>query len=1121
MAPALRALKASCLILCLLHCSPTWAQEHNPGNHYLSRFPWESLPSSSTDLVFLLDRSGSVGAAGFEMQLGFVDRFLKYFEVAPNATRVAVISFSDDAVVHADFLKEPGNKCQLVRRMQDAKYLNHYATNTGAGLREVREVFQNSRPQAHKVLVLVTDGIATTGPDPVEEANKLKKAGVEVFVFSIGRSMRKHLDSLASSTEHVFEFESFAEFETFDKDGPTDRWTLRDSPRDCDRLCRRSLDKAPDGSERGSCCDKNAVCGCSLKSGLSACLCGPGFHGNGFRGQCAPCKPDTYKDTYDSNSCLGCPAHSGTRHEGSRSVKECACHEGYAGDPGAGVPCTVVMCPPLQPPEHGRIVECDNRYEGECLFQCDDQYEMEVGEGEEQSESRFCQADGTWSGKTTVCKAKSCDKPQDLENGYVTGCDSPWKVNATCTFHCNRGYELRGGSATRTCDEWKAWSGEDVFCEPVQCPPPPVVPNAIVGEVLKSKVYRFGEYFNPKCPQGFTLKGPPILYCNAQGQWESSEDDHSVMACVDQSKPTISCPEDIVVSTENQSASALVQWDQPRYRDNAGGSKLWLQQMPPGVVSPHRFEIGSRSIRFRVVDAAGLDATCSLTITVRDVEKPQVLSCPQDIITETAEDDVTVTWAEPNFADNSGDVSVAASHASGSKFGHGTHKVTYNARDASGNYATCMFRVTVSKSECPFYPAPLNGALSCDHWLHGQICHPMCNEKFDFLEEPAEMYVCAKDRRWYTEPEGMPVPWPDCARSSLPAQAKKKYHAFYYTGDCRDPEVQNSIKRAFQVNFDYVRSRLTVCANGNGCQLNGVTVRCGDMSEFAGTRRQRRSVGLGATSTVGVDAEVVLEFAANGTAALVNDTEDLAAAIDEIVGSIGKIAPSVLEQVSGEEKVTVQMHLINSSAEDVVIVCAEGETLSGQGCAKCPMGTFHDRSQGVCSPCPTGSYQDEEGTVSCKLCPEGAATAAPKSTSVDDCQVVCSPGTYSRDGLETCLACPQGTYQDERQQTRCKRCPAGSTTEAFGSTQQTDCKKYCAPGSYSDSGLQPCTPCKRGTYQNLRGQKSCSECPAPTTSLHEGSKSIIDCVDFDYCASNPCLNSTCVAHQHGFSCEDR
>lgn len=66
----------------------------------------------------------------------------------------------------------------------------------------------------------MTDGLATMGPDPVKEADKLKGAGIEIFVFSIGRSIRRHLDMLASSEDHVFECESFAQFQkTFDDQG--------------------------------------------------------------------------------------------------------------------------------------------------------------------------------------------------------------------------------------------------------------------------------------------------------------------------------------------------------------------------------------------------------------------------------------------------------------------------------------------------------------------------------------------------------------------------------------------------------------------------------------------------------------------------------------------------------------------------------------------------------------------------------------------------------------------------------------------------------------------------------------------------------------------------------------
>ena len=35
----------------------------------------------------------------------------------------------------------------------------------------------------------------------------------------------------------------------------------------------------------------------------------------------------------------------------------------------------------------------------------------------------------------------------------------------------------------------------------------------------------------------------------------------------------------------------------------------------------------------------------------------------------------------------------------------------------------------------------------------------------------------------------------------------------------------------------------------------------------------------------------------------------------------------------------------------------------------------------------------------------------------------------------------------------------------------------CNIGSYSESGVEPCKPCPRGTFQSLRGQTKCNDCP--------------------------------------------
>lgn len=70
------------------------------------------------DLVFLVDESSSVGASNFGSELRFVRKLLSDFPVAPEATRVALVTFSSKShvVTRADYVSAPKahqHKCSL------------------------------------------------------------------------------------------------------------------------------------------------------------------------------------------------------------------------------------------------------------------------------------------------------------------------------------------------------------------------------------------------------------------------------------------------------------------------------------------------------------------------------------------------------------------------------------------------------------------------------------------------------------------------------------------------------------------------------------------------------------------------------------------------------------------------------------------------------------------------------------------------------------------------------------------------------------------------------------------------------------------------------------------------
>lgn len=53
--------------------------------------------------------------------------------------------------------------------------------------------------------------------------------------------------------------------------------------------------------------------------------------------------------------------------------------------------------------------------------------------------------------------------------------------------------------------------------------------------------------------------------------------------------------------------------------------------------------------------------------------------------------------------------------------------------------------------------------------------------------------------------------------------------------------------------------------------------------------------------------------------------------------------------------------------------------------------------------------------------------------------VECAPGTYSDNGVEPCLPCPQGTYQPNSGQTTCLPCPGQESTHGTGASSQAYC----------------------------------------------------------------------------------
>ncbi|XP_071129047.1 uncharacterized protein [Mytilus edulis] len=121
-----------------------------------------------------------------------------------------------------------------------------------------------------------------------------------------------------------------------------------------------------------------------------------------------------------------------------------------------------------------------------------------------------------------------------------------------------------------------------------------------------------------------------------------------------------------------------------------------------------------------------------------------------------------------------------------------------------------------------------------------------------------------------------------------------------------------------------------------------------------------------------------------------------------------------------------------------------------------------------CRTCAIGYYRDssDRRIQSCQLCPLDFITAEIGATNINACTIKnCTQhGTYRNSINNRCTACPVGTYNHLKWQDSCTQCPDGYTTTSTGSDNVNSCIRDCPSGYEHDGSL--CRPCPVGKYRD-------------------------------------------------------
>lgn len=218
------------LICIILHCLGNELSNVIENGQEVKRDLYEKFQDKPVDLVFVLDRSGSISRREWISILHFVDSLLEYFTISGSSTRVCVITFSTSPhVIVNDIAIGKETKCSLLTKIRQrlTTALLYGFTATHAALEKAIDMLYDSRKFAKKVVFVLTDGHSNMGPAPVQASVKLRsikwdsnwkvaKEGpqLEIYAFGIKDAYLPELRSIGSSLpNHTYYIPTFTEFE--------------------------------------------------------------------------------------------------------------------------------------------------------------------------------------------------------------------------------------------------------------------------------------------------------------------------------------------------------------------------------------------------------------------------------------------------------------------------------------------------------------------------------------------------------------------------------------------------------------------------------------------------------------------------------------------------------------------------------------------------------------------------------------------------------------------------------------------------------------------------------------------------------------------------------------------
>jgi alpha-tubulin suppressor-like RCC1 family protein len=175
----------------------------SPFDTQVSLTGYDVVSITPTDMMLVLDESGSIGASNFNQLLNFARNFVNAQNIGPQANRVGIVLFSNQA---RRIINLSSSKADLLTAIDNIDYGNGSATCIGCGIRVADQTLDGlARPTANRMMVVVTDGITTPAVDPdFEEIVADAQQTSTLFAIGVGSQVSaSQINFIASDIPNV------------------------------------------------------------------------------------------------------------------------------------------------------------------------------------------------------------------------------------------------------------------------------------------------------------------------------------------------------------------------------------------------------------------------------------------------------------------------------------------------------------------------------------------------------------------------------------------------------------------------------------------------------------------------------------------------------------------------------------------------------------------------------------------------------------------------------------------------------------------------------------------------------------------------------------------------------